>query len=68
MSKAVVEEILANDLVNQTVSLAKIFSSNYFSKTNQLQARVGVALYGELERLAEKYPQLIKNLRGKGQG
>lgn len=33
-----------------------------------LQARVGVALYNELERLATKYPELLKNLRGKGQG
>lgn len=49
MSKAVVEEILARDLVSQT-------------------ARVGVALYSELERLAAKYPQLVRNLRGKGQG
>ncbi|KAJ4864018.1 aminotransferase class-III domain-containing protein [Trichoderma breve] len=49
MSKAVVEEILARDLVSQT-------------------ARVGVALYSELERLATKYPQLVRNLRGKGQG
>ncbi|EGR49573.1 aminotransferase class-III [Trichoderma reesei QM6a] len=49
MSKAVVEEILSKDLVNQC-------------------ARVGVALYNELERLAAKYPELVKNLRGKGQG
>lgn len=32
------------------------------------QARVGDALYAEMEKLAQKYPEQIKNLRGKGQG
>ncbi|CAH0038053.1 unnamed protein product [Clonostachys solani] len=31
-------------------------------------ARVGEVLYAELEKLAIKYPEYIKNLRGKGQG
>lgn len=31
-------------------------------------ARVGDVLYAELEKLAQKYPEYIKNLRGKGQG
>ncbi|ETS73730.1 4-aminobutyrate aminotransferase [Pestalotiopsis fici W106-1] len=49
MSKAIIEEILAKDLVAQT-------------------ARVGDALYAEMEKLAQKYPEQVKNLRGKGQG
>ncbi|KAG9259036.1 aminotransferase class-III [Emericellopsis atlantica] len=49
MSKAVIEEILSRDLVQQT-------------------ARVGDVLYQELETLARKYPDHIRNLRGKGQG
>ncbi|KAF2019917.1 4-aminobutyrate aminotransferase [Aaosphaeria arxii CBS 175.79] len=31
-------------------------------------ARVGDALYAELDGLAQKYPDLVMNLRGKGQG
>ncbi|CAM1505481.1 Fc.00g111180.m01.CDS01 [Cosmosporella sp. VM-42] len=31
-------------------------------------ARVGNALYADLERLSAKYPDYIQNLRGKGQG
>ncbi|KAJ9622292.1 4-aminobutyrate transaminase [Taxawa tesnikishii (nom. ined.)] len=34
----------------------------------QNTAQVGEYLYGKLEKLAEEYPQEIKNLRGKGQG
>jgi 4-aminobutyrate aminotransferase/(S)-3-amino-2-methylpropionate transaminase len=49
MSKAVIEEILNNNLIEQT-------------------ARVGDILYSELERLALKHPDQIKNLRGKGKG
>ncbi|KXJ84730.1 aminotransferase class-III [Microdochium bolleyi] len=49
MSKAVINEILDKNLVEQC-------------------ARVGKALYAELETLARKYPDLVMNLRGKGQG
>ncbi|KAF4120798.1 4-aminobutyrate aminotransferase / (S)-3-amino-2-methylpropionate transaminase [Geosmithia morbida] len=49
MSKAVIEEIKKNKLVEQC-------------------ARVGNALYAELEKLAAKYPAQVLNLRGKGQG
>ncbi|KAI9167764.1 aminotransferase class-III [Paramyrothecium foliicola] len=49
LSKAVIGEILAKDLVNQC-------------------ARVGEVFYAELEKLASRYPEQIKNLRGKGQG
>ncbi|KAH6646289.1 4-aminobutyrate aminotransferase [Truncatella angustata] len=31
-------------------------------------ARVGDALYAEMEKLAQKYPEHVMNLRGKGQG
>lgn len=31
-------------------------------------ARVGAVLYAELEKLASRYPELIQNLRGRGQG
>lgn len=31
-------------------------------------ARVGGALYAEMEKLAEKHPELVMNLRGKDQG
>lgn len=33
-----------------------------------LQARVGEVLYAEMEKLAQKYPDHVMNLRGKGQG
>ncbi|KAL2105686.1 hypothetical protein VUR80DRAFT_7924 [Thermomyces stellatus] len=49
LSKAVVEEILKNNLVEQC-------------------ARVGDALFAELEKLAGKYPEYIQNLRGKRRG
>jgi 4-aminobutyrate aminotransferase/(S)-3-amino-2-methylpropionate transaminase len=49
LSKAVIGEILAKDLVSQC-------------------ARVGDAFYAALEKLASRYPEQIKNLRGKGQG
>ncbi|KAI1853831.1 hypothetical protein JX265_012662 [Neoarthrinium moseri] len=49
MSKAVIQEILAKDLVAQC-------------------ARVGDVLYAEMEKLAQKYPDHVQNLRGKGQG
>lgn len=32
------------------------------------QAKVGEALYAELEKLATKYPDYVQNLRGKGYG
>ncbi|XDG01568.1 hypothetical protein ABKA04_001183 [Annulohypoxylon sp. FPYF3050] len=31
-------------------------------------ARVGEALYAEMEKLAQKYPDYVQNLRGKGKG
>lgn len=37
-------------------------------KLVQQCARVGQSLYAELEKLAQKYPENIQNLRGKGKG
>ena len=44
--------------------IGEIFEKNLVEQT----ARVGAVLYAELEKLASRYPQLIQNLRGKGQG
>ncbi|EHK41949.1 uncharacterized protein TrAtP1_011608 [Trichoderma atroviride] len=51
------------------VVMAKAVVEEILSKDlcNQT-ARVGAALYKEMERLAEKYPQLVQNLRGKDRG
>lgn len=40
------------------------------SKRNLVEqtARVGAALYAEMEKLAQKFPDHVQNLRGKGQG
>ncbi|KAJ0279026.1 hypothetical protein CBS470a_009471 [Colletotrichum nupharicola] len=40
------------------------------SKRNLVEqtARVGAALYAEMEKLAQKFPGHVQNLRGKGQG
>ena len=44
--------------------IGEIFEKKLVEQT----ARVGTVLYAELEKLASRYPQLVQNLRGKGQG
>ncbi|KAK0384264.1 hypothetical protein NLU13_8352 [Sarocladium strictum] len=44
--------------------IREILDKNLVEQT----ARVGDVLYGELSKLADKYPEQIQNLRGKGQG
>lgn len=36
--------------------------------TEDAQERVGKVLYAEMEKLAQKYPEYVMNLRGKDQG
>ncbi|KAH7317356.1 4-aminobutyrate aminotransferase [Rhexocercosporidium sp. MPI-PUGE-AT-0058] len=50
--------ILCNAVIEQIIE----------TKLVEQTARVGAVLYAELEKLATRYPQLIQNLRGKGQG
>lgn len=66
MSKAVVEEIIKNDLVKQAVSIIPLMMHRLGLIV--FQARVGNILYTALEELAAKHPLQIDNLRGKGQG
>lgn len=50
--------ILCNAVIGQIIEKSLV----------EQTARVGAVLYAELEKLATRYPQLIQNLRGKGQG
>jgi 4-aminobutyrate aminotransferase / (S)-3-amino-2-methylpropionate transaminase len=50
--------ILSNAIIGE------IFRKKLVEQT----ARVGAILYAEIEKLASRYPELIQNLRGKGQG
>lgn len=70
MSKAVVGEILDKNLVEQCVSrYSHRRTCDSTSNTNTgMQARVGDALYAEMEKLASQYPDLVENLRGKNRG
>lgn len=70
MSKAVVNEILEKNLVEQCVSSSSHTIPHLLLITDLslLKARVGKVLFAELEKLALKYPDLMMNLRGKGQG
>ena len=71
LSKAVIGEILDKRLVEQCVGQADKCQRNLYciyQLTKRMQARVGDILYAELEKLAQKYPEYIQNLRGKGYG
>lgn len=50
--------ILSNAIIGEIIE----------KKLVEQTARVGTVLYAELEKLASRYPELIQNLRGKGQG
>lgn len=68
LSKAVVQEILKNNLVDQCVREGLIDVAGVFCLLITKQARVGSSLFSELEKLAGKHPEYIQNLRGKGRG
>lgn len=66
MSKAIIREILDKDLAGQCVSDVSLMRPEIFADRHK--ARVGEALYAEMEKLAQKYPDYVQNLRGKGKG